>query len=463
MSVRNAAAVILAAGKGTRMKSRRHKVLHPIGGRAMIDHIFDRLADISVARQILVVGSDRQQLEAAMAGRKVDFAVQEPQLGTGHAVMQALPALAGHQGPVLVLYGDTPLIRSETLALMLAQIGDRKSAGPGLVVLGFRPEDPGAYGRLVTDDDGNLLRIVEYKDASPAERAIGLCNSGVMAFDGALLPRLLQPLRNDNAKGEYYLTDTVAIARDLGVKAAVIEAPADDLLGVNDRADLAMAEAVFQKRMRRAAMAAGATLIAPDTVYFSHDTKLGRDVLIEPQVIFGPHVEIEDDAIIRAFSHIEGAKIATKAVVGPYARLRPGADIGKGVKIGNFVEIKNARLDEGAKASHLSYIGDATIGPRVNIGAGTIFCNYDGFAKFHTSIGADSFIGSNSALVAPLHIGEGAIIGAGSVISRAVDDGDLALARAEQTSRPGWAKKFRARKSRPKSAPKIDHDDHKSR
>ncbi|GGO06472.1 bifunctional protein GlmU [Iodidimonas muriae] len=453
MTSRAIAAVILAAGKGTRMKSSQHKVLHPLAGQPMIHHLLATLDHVQTSRTVMVVGAGRDQVETAMAGRDIRFAVQEPQLGTGHAVMAALPELDGHEGDILVLYGDTPLIPADILAQMLSRLHSTPPNGSGktgLVVLGFRPKDPAQYGRLVLDDDGALDRIVEYKDATPSERAISLCNSGVMAFDGALLPDLLSRLTNSNANGEYYLTDTVAIARSLGASVQVVEALEDDLIGVNSRMDLAKAEAVIQKRMRDAAMANGATLIDPASVYFSHDTKLGRDVLVEPHVVFGPGVHIADGATIRAFSHLEGAHVAENATIGPYARLRPGAEIGIGAKVGNFVEIKKAKVEEGAKISHLSYIGDASIGAHANIGAGTITCNYDGFSKYHTSIGAGAFIGSNSALVAPVTIGAGAIIGAGSTLSGDVEADDLALTRAERQTRPGWAKKFRAAKQRKK-------------
>lgn len=447
------AAVILAAGKGTRMKSSLHKVLHPVGGRPMIDHLLDTLDRTGIGHRILVVGAGRKQVERHIADRHVQIAVQEPQLGTGHAVMAALPALDGDFGDVLVLYGDTPLIPADILTKMLTARRTVLPDGtmPGLVVLGFRPDDPAAYGRLVTNGQGVLDRIVEYKDASPDERAIDLCNSGVMAFDGTLLPTLLSRIGNDNAKGEYYLTDAVAIARDMGRQAVVVEADQDVLTGVNDRADLAFMEAVFQKHARARAMDEGATLIAPETVYFSHDTILGRDVVVEPHVVFGPKVNVADGATIRAFSHLEGADVKQGAVIGPYARLRPGAVIGAKAKIGNFVEVKKSVLEEGAKANHLSYIGDAHVGAGANIGAGTITCNYDGYLKHRTEIGAGAFIGSNTALVAPVTIGAGAIIGAGSTISRDVKADALSLTRAEQDSRDDWAVRFRASREKRKN------------
>lgn len=450
MKQQETAAIILAAGKGTRMKSALHKVLHPIGGQPMIGHLLDMLDEVNVRHRILVVGAGREQVERAVAGRQVRFAVQNPQLGTGHAVMAAMPEMVDHADHVLVLYGDTPLITADIVNHML----DARSAvladgsRPALVVLGFRPADPGAYGRLVTDRKGRLQRIVEFKDATPDERAVTLCNSGVMVFDGALLAALLSEIGNDNAKGEYYLTDAVAIARDMGRSAVVVEADADALVGVNDRADLACVEALFQKRMRAEMMAAGVTLIAPETVYFSHDTILGQDVLVEPHVVFGPGVRVADGAHIRAFSHLEGADVGAGAVIGPYARLRPDAVIGKGAKVGNFVEIKKATLEDGAKANHLSYIGDAHVGTGANIGAGTITCNYDGFLKYRTDIGAGAFIGSNTALVAPVSIGSGAIIGAGSTITGAVEDDALSLTRSPQQHKKGWARRFRESRQR---------------
>lgn len=448
-------AVILAAGKGTRMKSALHKVLHPIGGRPMIDHLLASLAQVRVDRKVMVVGAERSQVEDAMVGRGIAFAVQEPQLGTGHAVMAARPHFEGANGDILVLYGDTPLISPEVIESMLAA---RRATGPdgrmpGIVVLGFRPADPASYGRLILGADGALDRIVEFKDANADEAAIGLCNSGVMAFDSDLLPQCLDRLSNDNAKGEYYLTDTVAIARSLGRSAVVVEAAEEDLLGVNSRLDLAVAEAVFQTRMRRRAMTEGATLTAPETVFFSYDTELGRDVMVGPNVVFGPGVRVDDGATIHAFSHLEGAEVGEGASVGPYARLRPAAKIGAGARVGNFVEVKKATLEPGAKANHLSYIGDARVGAGANIGAGTITCNYDGFDKHVTEIGPGAFIGSNTALVAPVKIGSGAVIGAGSAIARDVPDDALALTRAERRVAEGWAAKFRARK---KAARKQD-------
>lgn len=434
--------IVLAAGKGTRMKSNLHKVLHPVGGHAMIKHLLDTVSTLSPERSTIVVGADKAQLEAALTG--VDFAVQEPQLGTGHAVMAAKESFAGFAGDVLILYGDVPLIRGSTLQAMLD--ARRSKAAPAAVVLGFTPSDPAAYGRLVKSDEGILNRIVEFKDASADERRITLCNSGVMCVDGAKLFNFLEKLNADNAAGEYYLTDLVEIANKAGERVLVVEASETEVCGVNSRSDLAYAESIFQDRMREQAMAAGATLIDPTSVYFSHDTVVGRDVLIEPNVVFGTGVVIEDGVTVKAFSHFEGAKISSGAVVGPYARLRPGANIGVGAKIGNFVEIKKSDIEAGAKVSHLSYIGDTRVGENANIGAGTITCNYDGYNKFKTEIGAGAFIGSNTALVAPVTIGDGAIIGAGSVITNDVIGDSLAVTRAQQKVIEGWAAKFRAKK-----------------
>ncbi|RMD87555.1 MAG: bifunctional UDP-N-acetylglucosamine diphosphorylase/glucosamine-1-phosphate N-acetyltransferase GlmU [Alphaproteobacteria bacterium] len=447
------AAVILAAGKGTRMKSRLPKVLHPIGGRPMLHHLLDTLDRLNVARRVLVVGAEGDRVAASVADRDIAVVRQEPQEGTAHAVAMALPALTDFSGDVLVVYGDTPLLKGETLAaLVAARRAESDGAAPGIALLGFRPADPGDYGRLVLDEGGRLERIVEAREASAAERAIGLCNSGVMVFDGALLPRLIERIGNDNAKGEYYLTDAVAIAREMGRRTVVVEASEDEVLGVNSRADLARAEAIFQRRMRVAAMASGVTLTAPETVFFSHDTVLGRDVTVAPHVVFGPGVEVAEGAVIGAFSHLEGARVEAGASVGPFARLRPGAVVGEGAKVGNFVEVKNAVLGASAKASHLSYLGDATIGAGANIGAGTITCNYDGFLKSRTEIGEGAFIGSNSALVAPVRIGAGAIVGAGSAIAKDVPDDALALTRSKQVTREGWAAAFRARRAKEKAA-----------
>ncbi|MEI6556874.1 MAG: bifunctional UDP-N-acetylglucosamine diphosphorylase/glucosamine-1-phosphate N-acetyltransferase GlmU [Rhodospirillaceae bacterium] len=438
------AVVILAAGKGTRMKSDLPKVLHPLAGRPMIRHVLDAVATLSPARVVVVVGPEQQSVAAAVA--PVPVAVQTRQLGTADAVRAASDSLAGFAGEVLVLYGDTPLLTPETLARMVE--ARRAADDPAVVVLGFRPADPGAYGRLIVNAAGTLEKIVEHLDASPAERAVGLCNAGLMAFDGRRMFELLDHIDANNAKGEYYLTDAVGLARVRGYACTVVEAPESEVMGVNCRAELAEAEQQIQKRLRRAAMDNGATLTDPDTTYFALDTRLGRDVTVGPGVVFAPGVTVADRVEIKAFCHLEGATVAEGATIGPYARLRPGAVIGPGAHVGNFVEIKNGTLEAGAKVNHLTYIGDASIGARANIGAGTITCNYDGFAKSRTVIGAGAFIGSNSSLVAPVHIGAGAIIGAGSVVVKDVEPDALTVARGRQQNYIGWAAKFRSEKKK---------------
>ncbi len=438
MSSRNIAVVVLAAGKGTRMKSDLHKVLHPVAGRPMLLHLLAAADTLSPERTVVVTGAGRAQVEAAVAPRGAQIAVQAEQLGTGHAVMQAKDALAGFDGDVLILYGDVPLVRAETMRAMVARL-DAPDA-PAVVVLGFRTEDPGAYGRLIVAPGSDRLeKIVEFKDADAAERAVTLCNSGLMAARGAALFALLAKLGNDNAAGEYYLTDVV----ELSGAAAVIEADAGEVAGVNSRGELAAVEHAWQQARRAQAMADGATLIAPQTVFFSHDTVLGRDVTVEPNVVFGTGVTVHDGATIHAFSHLEGAEVGRNAAVGPYARLRPGAILSDAAKVGNFVEIKKARVGVGAKVNHLTYLGDAEVGAGANIGAGTITCNYDGFFKYRTVIGEGAFVGSNSALVAPVTIGAGAIVAAGSVVVRDVTADSLAVARGRQEERGGWAKRFR--------------------
>jgi bifunctional UDP-N-acetylglucosamine pyrophosphorylase/glucosamine-1-phosphate N-acetyltransferase len=403
--------------------------------------VLDSLASLAPERVVVVVGPDMEAVAALARPHRV--ALQAERLGTAHAVQAARAALEGFSGSVLILSGDVPLVSPESLGRLLE--ARRAAPQPGLVALAFRSADP-AYGRLVQESDGSLARIVEYKDANPAERAITLCNAGLYAADARLLFGWLDRIRPDNAQREYYLTDIVGLARADGVRVGLVETDAAEVMGVNSRADLAAAEAALQRRLRAQAMAGGATLIDPATVFLAADTVLGRDVLIEPNVVFGPGVVVGDGVIIKAFSHIEGAAIDTGAIIGPFARLRPGATIGPAAHIGNFVEIKNAVLEAGAKANHLSYVGDARVGARANIGAGTITCNYDGFGKYRTEIGADAFIGSNTALVAPVTVGARAGIGAGSTITEDVPDDALAVARGPQTVRPGGERRRRAKR-----------------
>jgi bifunctional UDP-N-acetylglucosamine pyrophosphorylase/glucosamine-1-phosphate N-acetyltransferase len=440
--------VALAAGKGVRMCSSLPKVLHPIGGHSMLAHVLAGAASLGAARVAVVVGPgmDAVRAEAARCAPGSEIFEQSEQLGTAHAVLAARPAIARHKCSVLVVFADSPLVEQATLRRMI----DALDAGANIAVLGFEPENPNGYGRLIVDAAGRVAAIREEADATPAERRIGLCNAGAMAFRVPSLADLLDRIGNGNAKAEYYLTDAIAIAAADGLAAVPVMCCAEEALGVNSRAQLAQAEAVFQRRARARAMEGGATLIAPETVWFSHDTSLGRDVLIEPNVFFGPGVAVEDGAHIMANCHMVGARIRAGARVGPFARLRPGADIGPAAHIGNFVEVKNARLEAGAKANHLSYIGDGRVGERANIGAGTIFCNYDGFAKHVTDVGKGAFVGSNSSLVAPVKIGDGAYIGSGSVITRDVEADALALERTEQHVRPGWAAKFRRLRHKPK-------------
>jgi bifunctional UDP-N-acetylglucosamine pyrophosphorylase/glucosamine-1-phosphate N-acetyltransferase len=434
------AAVILAAGKGTRMKSSRHKVLHPIAGRPMIEHLMASLAELRPERTVVVVGDGREQLEKQLGGR-AELVVQEPQLGTGHAVQQAETALKGFEGDVLVLYADVPFVRAGTMQAMLDRL-HLEDDPADVTVLAFEPEDALEYGRVIADG-GRINWMVEYKDANEGERACRLCNSGLMAAPAKVLFGLLTQIGNDNAQGEYYLPDIVNVAiRQGGVAAVIVSNDPEEVAGINSRAELATAEARWQAARRVRAMADGATLVAPETVFFAWDTALARDVTIEPNVVFGPGVSVAEGATIHAFCHIEGAEIGEGVSVGPFARLRPGARLATGSKIGNFVEVKNAELGEGAKANHLTYLGDATIGAGANIGAGTITCNYDGYFKHRTMIGERAFIGSNSALIAPVTIGADAIVAAGSAVSRDVAPGELRMVRAEQLVKPGWADRF---------------------
>jgi bifunctional UDP-N-acetylglucosamine pyrophosphorylase/glucosamine-1-phosphate N-acetyltransferase len=443
------AAVILAAGQGTRMKSPLPKVLHPIGGRSMLDHAIDLAEGLGCDRIVVVVGAHSPGVRAHVEARlgSASVAVQDPPLGTGHAVRAAEEALAGFVGDVLVTYADVPLMRPEELASLF-----ELRSGADVAVLGFEAADPAAYGRLIMLDDGSLLRIVEAKDADDAERAVRRCNSGVLVAPTSLLFDLLGEVGNHNAKGEYYLTDVVGLARAQGLTARAVFAPEASVMGVNSQGELAVAERLFQDRRRRQAMEEGVHLVAPETVFFSADTALAAGVSVEPHVVFGPRVRVEAGAVIRAFSHLEGALVRTGASVGPYARLRPGADIGERAHVGNFVEVKNVTLGEGAKANHLAYLGDGDVGARANIGAGVIFCNYDGVMKYRTTVGEGAFIGSDCALVAPVTVGAGAMTGSGSVITRDVAPDALALERSPQVDKPGWAKAFRDRKRAEKAA-----------
>ena len=441
MSTAPFAAIILAAGMGTRMKSARHKVLHTIAGKPMLRHLTDSLAILNPARTVVVVGALKEQVEAEVVG-KADVVVQQPQHGTGHAVLQARAALAGFDGKILVLYGDAPLVPAATMQRLL----DALTEDVAVAVLGFRPAEPGAYGRVIAEA-GAIRKMVEYKDATLAERAETLCNSGLMAVRAADLFPLLARVTNNNAAGEYYLPDVVGLALGDGRACVVIETAADEVAGANSRAELAGLEAIFQNRRRAELMAAGVSMQAPETVFLCADTEIAADVEIEPFVVFGPGVKIASGARIRAHSHIEGATIGEGCEIGPFARLRPGTVLGKGAKIGNFVETKKAVLGDGAKANHLTYLGDVTVGAKANIGAGTITCNYDGFFKYQTVIGAGAFIGSNSALVAPVTIGDGAIVAAGSTVTRNVSGDALALVRPEQSEKTGWAARFRTLQS----------------
>ncbi len=447
---RRCLAVVLAAGEGKRMRSGLPKVLHPVAGRSMLAHVLDAVGRAGADALAVVVGPGREDVaaEARVQAPDARVFVQAERLGTAHAVLAAREAL--HQGydDILVLFADTPLVRPETFS----HLREKLKQGAGVAVLGFAPSDPTGYGRLLTDGDGALLAIREHKDATPRELAVGLCNAGLMALDGARALGWLERIGDANAQREFYLPDVVAIARGEGAACAYVMAPAEEVLGVNDRVQLAAAEAEIQSRLRRAAMLNGATLVAPETVFFSYDTVVGSDVLVEPHVVFGPGVSVGDGCVIHAFSHLEGATLAKNVTIGPYARLRPGARLAAKAKIGNFVEIKKAEIGEGAKINHLTYVGDASIGPRANIGAGVITCNYDGFLKYRTTIGADAFIGSNSALVAPVQIGDRAFVGSGSVVTGDVEADALAVARGRLAVIPGWATAFRKKMAALKAA-----------
>ncbi|SPH21758.1 Bifunctional protein GlmU [Ascidiaceihabitans donghaensis] len=430
------ALIILAAGKGTRMNSENPKVLHPIAGAPMLVHAMNAGATLDPEHTVIVAGHGADAVTKAATAHDdtAKVVLQTEQLGTGHAVLQAKDSLTGFEGKAIILYGDTPFVQPETLQAMLDAEAD-------VVVLGFEPADAGRYGRLVMDGT-SLERIVEFKDASPIERSLKLCNSGVICAPAPLLFDLLDQTGNDNASGEYYLTDVIGLARRSGHSATVVTCDEAETLGVNSRAELAAADALFQTRKRAELMEDGVTLVAPETVYFALDTIIGRDTLIEPNVVFGPGVTVESGATIRAFSHLEGCHVARGGIIGPYARLRPGTELAEDVRIGNFVEIKNAQIAEGAKVNHLSYIGDAGVGAKSNIGAGTITCNYDGVMKHYTDIGSGVFIGSNTMLVAPVSIGDGAMTGSGSVITSDVEPNALALSRAPQVEKPGMASKL---------------------
>jgi len=442
------AAIILAAGQGTRMKSDLPKVLHQVGGRTMLDWVISTVQGAGVSRIVVVVGATAPALSEHVT-KKIGanaVAVQDPPLGTGHAVRAAEPALADFDGDVIVLYGDGPLIQSKRVDELFAL----RAAKGGQAILAFKAKNPFGYGRVVVAADGAVERIVEEKDASEPERAIALCNSGVICADAKALFRLLSMAKNDNAKGEYYLTDVVALGRSAGFQTNVLVGEETETLGVNSRAELAQAEAIFQARARSAAMDAGVTLIDPASVFFSYDTEIEPDVIVEPNVFFGPGVRIRRGARIHAYCHFDGAEIGENAEIGPFARFRPGSKLARKVKIGNFVEVKNANMAEGSKASHLAYVGDVDVGARSNLGAGTIVCNYDGFDKYRSTIGEDAFIGSDTALVSPVTIGDRAYTGTGSVITKDVPDGALGVARGRQVNLEGWADKNRAKKQKPK-------------
>jgi bifunctional UDP-N-acetylglucosamine pyrophosphorylase/glucosamine-1-phosphate N-acetyltransferase len=451
MAERTCLAVVLAAGEGTRMRSSLPKVMHAIGGEAMLVHVLHAVAQAGARDCVVVVGPDHGAVakEAARAFPKAGTVRQMERLGTAHAVLAARAALERKFDDILVVFADTPLVRPETLRRLRSALAD----GAAVAVAGFTPADPTGYGRLIVEN-GRLVAIREHNDATEAERAIRLCNGGLMALDGRHALALLDRIDDKNAKKEFYLTDAVALANQAGLRAVAVEVEEDDVRGVNTKAQLAETEAVLQTRLRKAALDAGVTMIAPDTVYLSADTKLASDVTIEPYVVFGPGVTVEAKAVIHSFSHLSGAHVGEGASIGPYARLRPGARIGKGARVGNFVEVKEAVLEDGAKANHLAYIGDGRVGEGANIGAGTIFCNYDGASKHRTDVGKGAFVGSNSALVAPVTIGDGAYVGSGSVITENVPPDALALGRVRQVVKEGWASRLRSLKAAGK---KEDH------
>ena len=445
MTARSSLTVVLAAGEGTRMRSATPKVLHPVAGQSLLAHVLGAAPKGAGAALAVVIGPDHGAVEEEIRRLRPDAAtyIQRQRLGTAHAVLAAREALARGADDLLVAFGDTPLITAATFA----RLREPLKKGAALAVLGFRAADPTGYGRLLVEGD-QLVAIREHADANAQERAITLCNAGVMAFDGRRALEIIEKIGHANSKGEYYLVDAVSIAREMGLEAVVIETSEDEVRGINTKAQLAEAEAVMQARLRKAALEAGVTLIAPDTVFLAADTSFGSDVTIEPFVVIGPGVSIADGAVIHSFSHIVQASIGRNASVGPYARLRPGTSLGDGARIGNFVETKAAILEAGVKVNHLSYIGDAHVGANTNIGAGTITCNYDGFSKHRTEIGAGAFVGTNSSLVAPVKIGNGAYIGSGSVITRDVPDDAMAVERSEQNNREGGAKRYREIKTR---------------
>ena len=442
---RTAVTIVLAAGEGTRMRSAGPKVLHPVAGQSLLSHVLAAVPNSSAIA--VVVGPDHDVVaeEVKRVRPEASTFVQRERLGTAHAVLAARDAIAAGADDLLIAFGDTPLISAATFERLRQALKN----GAALAVLGFRATDPTGYGRLLVENN-HLVAIREQTDASPAERAINLCNAGLMAFDGRKALAILEKIGNANSKGEYYLTDAVAIVRDLGLEAVVIETSEDEVRGINTKTQLAEAEQVMQTRLRKAALDAGVTIIAPETVFLSADTTFGKDVTIEPFVVIGPGVSVEDGAVIHSFSHIEQASIGKRASVGPYARLRPGTSLGEGARIGNFVETKAATLEAGVKVNHLSYVGDARVGANANIGAGTITCNYDGFGKHRTEIGSGAFVGTNSSLVAPVKIGNRAYIGSGSVITRDVPDDAMAVERSQQTNREGGARRYRELKTRGK-------------
>ncbi len=441
------AAIILAAGQGTRMKSARPKVMHAVAGLPIVGHVIAAARAAGVRRIVVVTAPVADELKAFAEKQGAETAIQAEQLGTGHAAACARAALKDFVGTVVVTYGDMPLLTAATFDVAFAA-----QMRTGMSLVAFRPDDAAAYGRVLLDKDGLLDRIVEFKDANAETRAVGLCNAGIVTADAQHFFKWAAELRNENAQSEYYLTDVPTIARAGGVKTSVVVADAREMMGVNSRAELANAEAAMQTRLRARALESGVGMTAPETVFLSHDTVLEPDAQIGPYVVFGPGVTIKSGAEIKAFSHVEGAVVSKGALVGPYARLRPGAVIEEDAHIGNFVEVKNARIEKGAKANHLTYLGDARVGAGANIGAGTITCNYDGFDKHHTEIGAGAFIGSNSALVAPVTVADGTYVGAGSVITKDTGKDSLAVTRAEQKEIPGWAEKFRTRKKAEKAA-----------